>query len=294
MFLRVVAALLSLSRFDELVQRDTRARRRRALAGAATAAVVVIAIAFGGVATASLVRQQNVSRSEALAALAGEASREGHYDSAARFALAGFSGADWPLLGFEPWAAEAQLRNAEAILAALAALPGQSGHITAVAFSPDKRSFATAAGDTAQLWDAASGTPVGAPLESDGPVYFLTFSPDARRLATASADATTRLWDTGTGRQVAILLGATGAVTMIAFSPDGARLASASEDSTARLWDVPTGRLLTVLKHDHAVSDIVFSPDGSRLATASGDSARCSGMQRLDRRSVVRFGTQVV
>jgi len=65
----------------------------------------------------------------------------------------------------------------------------------------------------------------------------VAFSPDGRRLATASRDKTARLWDPATGEHLRTLTGYTGKVSGVAFSPDGRLLATASLDKTARLWN---------------------------------------------------------
>ena len=54
------------------------------------------------------------------------------------------------------------------------------------------------------------------------------FSPDGRRVVTASDDDTARVWDAATGRPVGAPLQHKGAVRFAAFSPDGRRVVTAS------------------------------------------------------------------
>jgi WD40 repeat protein len=104
-------------------------------------------------------------------------------------------------------------------------------------------------------------------------VYHAAFSPDGRRLATASWDRTAQLWDAVTG---AALLRAPlrhkGEVRRVTFSPDGRRVATASLDGTARVWDAATGEPVTrFLPHQDQVFEVSFRPDGKWLLTASLD-----------------------
>jgi eukaryotic-like serine/threonine-protein kinase len=62
------------------------------------------------------------------------------------------------------------------------------------------------------------------------------FSPDGRRLVTASADGTVRFWDLGTGRETLKLRGDP-LVTTVRFISGGQRVIGGSMDRTIRVWD---------------------------------------------------------
>ena len=98
------------------------------------------------------------------------------------------------------------------------------------------------------------------------------FSPDGKRVVTASDDTTARVWDVGSGKPLATLRGHTYPVTSAAFSPDGKRVVTASGDKTARVWDADSGKTLAPLQgHTGTVFSAAFSPDGKRVVTASAD-----------------------
>ncbi len=103
-------------------------------------------------------------------------------------------------------------------------------------------------------------------------VWGITFSPDRKLLASASADNTVKLWNITTGKVIKTLKGHTNEVYSVIFSPDGKLLASASGDKTVRLWDTTTHKEIKTLKgHTNEVYGVSFSFDGRLLASTSRD-----------------------
>jgi WD40 repeat protein len=148
---------------------------------------------------------------------------------------------------------------------------------TSVAFGPDGRTVASADG-AVKVWDAGTGELIREITGHAKNVKSVTYSPDGRRIASASSDGTVRIWDVATGRETLTLAvpslpnpqrGFHGA----AFSPEGSRLASACyDDGTIKVWDVATGRqTLNIAVRDDMCDSLSFSPDGGRLASSGGD-----------------------
>jgi len=112
-------------------------------------------------------------------------------------------------------------------------------------------------------------------LKHNGTVVAAVFSPDGKKLATASDDNdgnTSRIWDVATGKELHRFKHCS-YVPSVAFSPDGTKLATACWDNESRIWDVESGDLLHILPHNYSVTSLSFSSDGKRLATGSDDNA---------------------
>ena len=124
-------------------------------------------------------------------------------------------------------------------------------------------------------WNFCNRNFLGSDITSYGHtdwVYKVAFSPDGKRLASASRDRTIKIWDAQTGQAITTLRGHSEQVGSVTFSPDNTRIATASFNGTIKLWDTESfEEVITLTGHTTTVATVVFSPNGEQLASASDD-----------------------
>jgi WD40 repeat protein len=147
--------------------------------------------------------------------------------------------------------------------------------VLALAWSPDGKLLAVAAGQSVHLIDAGTlaeqrSLPVGAWAGS------LAFRPDGSLLALAAKDGTLQVWRLADGQQLCKLEAHHPGAKSVDFSPDGRWLASTGNDAYVRLWDMsvltssgecdqtPSAELIG---GTFSVPFAVFNPDGSVIAS---------------------------
>jgi len=106
-------------------------------------------------------------------------------------------------------------------------------------FSPDGTRLVTAGDRAACVWHAQSGQLIGQPMVHQGDVVHAEFSPDGKRIVTASwLDRAAFVWDAETGFQLGSPLRHDDWVTHATFGPDGREVLTTSADKTAQIWEV--------------------------------------------------------
>ncbi len=167
----------------------------------------------------------------------------------------------------------------------------QAAPITALAFSPDGKQVAVAAGGRVELRRSPNGRARKALAGLPGKVNAVHFSPDGQQLVTAGGipglNGVAQLWETRSGKRVREFGGHRDTLFDAELSPDGKVLATAGYDRTIRLWQVADGKLLrTISVHNGAIFNLAFDPTGTVLASASADQTvklwRVSDGLRLD------------
>jgi WD40 repeat protein len=153
----------------------------------------------------------------------------------------------------------------------LQTLPGHTGAIDSVAFSPNGSTLASGEVNTGFkiiLWDVESGEEILSLEGHTDNVYALAFSPDGNYVASASGDRTIKIWDLSTGIVMQTFRGHTDRIYSVVFSPDGTLLASGSSDRTVRIWDPISGEALQILRGGDYMNALSFSKEGSILFTS--------------------------
>ncbi|MBI1748958.1 MAG: WD40 repeat domain-containing protein [Acidobacteria bacterium] len=161
----------------------------------------------------------------------------------------------------------------------ITSLPGHSGTIESVAWSPEGRYIASAATDyllndrSIRIWDKDTGEPVRVIRDDICRYGFraVDWSPDGKYLASVLLcdQPSIVIWETATGTEWRRWSGLV--VYSVAWSPDGRYLAWGALDRKIRILEVDRWEIVKILADPMELgSSIAWSPDGRYLACRAG------------------------
>jgi WD40 repeat protein len=137
------------------------------------------------------------------------------------------------------------------------------------------------------LYNAKTGASIRNLFGHTNIVTGLSFTPDNKKLVSASFDKTARLWDVTSGSELTQYLTSDG-IDCMALSKDGKKLLTGGFDGYLKMWDIETGVDLLQIEmpvnrlaqnERESIRSVVFLPDGQSAITGNSNSVHSWNLQ---------------
>jgi WD40 repeat protein/mono/diheme cytochrome c family protein len=154
-------------------------------------------------------------------------------------------------------------------------LASRTGHLTVFAIDQAEPTSTTAA--AASAGNIRVRDVFIAPECHSDTILAVAFSPDGKKLATASADKFIKIYDTSNWQLERKLEGHLHHVLSIVWHHEGKILVSASADGTIKVWDTLEGQSTKTIALNKEVTDVAFVGKSNRIISSAID-----GVARLN------------
>lgn len=154
--------------------------------------------------------------------------------------------------------------------------PLSDSRIDKAQFSPDGRWLVLWEGESASIWDAATGEQTSVMNELAGGLQSLTFTPDGQRIISIDSTGVGRLWTLNEAGVATQLLRFRNNIDRMFISPDSLTGIAARNNFAARFYNLENAQLRG--QYEFGV-DAVISPDWTIVATSVGNLVVWTGLQ---------------
>lgn len=151
------------------------------------------------------------------------------------------------------------------------------------AFSPDGRHVVSVSKNDNDrtnniiIWNAWTGKKEATLPGHNNFVNSIAYSPNGKRILSASNDKTIKIWNVRTGELLQTIRNPKSRVLDAVFSPNSKYIVSASMDKKIRIWSIKTKKeengkeLSQLIGHSDFIHSVTFSHDGKYILSASRD-----------------------
>lgn len=151
-----------------------------------------------------------------------------------------------------------------------------------VAFSPDGKLMVVGLAEGAasnpeyslRLIETETGSEIRRLAGHSEVVADVAFSPDGKRILSASVDTSIIIWDAASGAEIQRLIGHNSSVIAVAFHPEGRLAVTGGVNGTILLWDLEEGVVLRRYANIHEpILEFAFTPGGGSFWVAAESNA---------------------